>query len=160
MDAKPSRRDRAVAAYHDSCQRRELPDHPASRVLEMLMGRPSITEPEGGRRYRTLDDEFEHLRLWTVLEAAWHHPLLEACTRFSIEKAFYEGLPPVVRLHARILVPPRRPGWEARNSMQFDPRDIWRAPSVDGWREYARQAVREWLRVTEQQLAEALDNGE
>jgi hypothetical protein len=152
---KPSRFERAEAAFMDSVRRRELPEHPASRVMEVMMGRPSVSEPDGGRRYRTLDDESEHLRLFTVYAAAKGHPLLEACTRFAVHKNFLPGLPPSVRLQADISVPPRGGGWRARNTVNFDPREIDRYRE---WETASQMMVKQWLRDTELQLVEQLDS--
>lgn len=155
---KPTRVDRALKAWQASCERRALPDEPTNRMLEVFMGRRSVTDLDGSRRFITVDDELEHLRLWTVFEAAREHPLLELCAVFDIHKPL-NNTERVVGLRARLDLRhiPRRP--EFVTELGIDRRDVMRS-DPDEWLYAAQMAVREWLRATEFQIVEALDHGQ
>lgn len=153
-DPKPSRLQNALYAWQKECARREAPDHPASRIMEALIGRPSITDASGERRPTTLADELELLRVWAVFECARARPLLEALSTFSLELPLHRE---AARL--RVVTDLRnrhglRASWMAM--MQIETRDLHRA----GWFEYARSAVRDWLAMVEAQVAERIDRGE
>lgn len=152
---KPSRLQRALDAWQKDCARREPPDHPAARVMEALMGQPSITDDRGQRRFSTPADELEHLRLWTVFECARARPLLEALSTFSVDGAPWRD----EAMRLRIVTDLRnrhglRTSWMA--ALDVEARDMHRA----GWFEYARAAVRDWLAMVEAQVAERIDRGE
>jgi hypothetical protein len=151
---QPSRLQRALDAWQKDCARREPPDHPTHRVLEALMGQPSITDASGQRRFITPADELEHLRLWTVFECARCRPLLEALSTFSVEVDLHRTaalLRSVTDLRNRHGL---RTSW--MSTMQIETRDMHRA----GWFEYARVAVRDWLGMVEAQVAERIDRGD
>jgi hypothetical protein len=155
----PTRLERAEAAFADSCKRREPPEDPQLRVLEGLMGRPSVTTPEGERRFLNVEDEFEHLRLWAVLYAASRHPLLEACSLFDVFRPMAFG-PQLrrdvwqLRLRMRAPVPGKQ--LDFTGAIELDPREIYQA-RPDVWFAAMQMTVQGWLTDAERKIANELD---